>query len=245
MGQGDDRQGGGPGSGPGLGAARLRVLPGGGEALGDDQLVRAFLVGDDDAFEELWRRHEPTVHAVVRRYAREVEDARDLVQRAFLKALTAARKTLARADAAAAADRRSASARAAAARTLVDGIPSLPGAAPFPFRAWLLRIAVNLAKNFARDRRRWRGEPLETVRGAADGALGAEEALLRRERQGLLRAAVLELPRRQREVLTLRIDAGLAFSEIAEVLAITENNAKVHFHHATRRLRDLVREEEP
>jgi RNA polymerase sigma-70 factor (ECF subfamily) len=215
-----DRSGGGGGPGPAQAAPRLRVLPGGaGEAQRDDALVRAFLVGDDEAFEELWHRHEATVHAVVRRYARDPEDGRDLVQRAFLRALTAARKALARAPAAA--------------------------ATPFPFRPWLLRIAVNLGKNHARDRRRWPSESLESVRHAASETPAADEALLRRERERLVRAAVLGLPRRQREVLSLRIDAGLPFAEVAEVLAITENNAKVHFHHATRRLRDLCREEEP
>jgi RNA polymerase sigma-70 factor (ECF subfamily) len=217
MAERDDRQGRGgpPGPGPG-GAAQLRLVPGEGRPEPrDDQLVRAFLVGDDEAFEALWRRHQETVHAVVRRFARDPEDARDLVQRAFLRALTAAR-------------------RAAGSRD----------AAPIDFRAWLLRIAVNLAKNHLRDRRRWRREPLEAVREAADTGPGADEALLRRERERLVRAAVVALPRRQREVLALRVDAGLAFAEVAQVLGITENNAKVHFHHATRRLRELVREGE-
>ena len=52
---------------------------------------------------------------------------------------------------------------------------------------------------------------------------------------------MLLLPRRQREVLTLRIDAGLPFAEVARTLGIQEGNARVHFHHAVRRLADLVR----
>jgi RNA polymerase sigma-70 factor (ECF subfamily) len=52
-----------------------------------------------------------------------------------------------------------------------------------------------------------------------------------------MRGAVLRLPSRQREVLTLRVDAELPFAEIAAVLDVTENAAKVAFHHATRRLR--------
>jgi RNA polymerase sigma-70 factor (ECF subfamily) len=38
-------------------------------------------------------------------------------------------------------------------------------------------------------------------------------------------------------VLTLRVDAELPFAEIAAVLDVTENAAKVAFHHAVRRLR--------
>ena len=57
-----------------------------------------------------------------------------------------------------------------------------------------------------------------------------------------MREAVLQLPRRQREVLTLRIDAGLPFAEVARTLGIDEGNARVHFHHAARRLAELVRD---
>ena len=56
---------------------------------------------------------------------------------------------------------------------------------------------------------------------------------------------MLLLPRRQREVLTLRIDAELPFADIAEALSITENAARVNFHHATQRLRELVEEDSP
>ena len=32
----------------------------------------------------------------------------------------------------------------------------------------------------------------------------------------------------------------LPFAEVANILGITENNAKVHFHHAVRRLREWL-----
>lgn len=198
--------------------SRFSAIPGGaeGEARADDGLVRAFLAGDEAAFGELFRRHERAVHAIVRRYARRPDDGRDLVQRAFLKAFEAARRDLA----------------------------IHRGRRPVPFRPWLARIAVNLAKNFARDESRWRRAPLEVVDGAAASEVpaqpGADAAMVRAEEQRLMRAAVLDLPRRQREVLTLRLDAELPFAEIAEALGITENNAKVHFHHAARRLRELL-----
>ena len=51
---------------------------------------------------------------------------------------------------------------------------------------------------------------------------------------------MLCLPTRQREVFTLRIDAGLPFAEVAATLGITEGNAKAHFHHAVKRLKEEV-----
>ncbi|HET9158516.1 MAG TPA: sigma factor-like helix-turn-helix DNA-binding protein, partial [Myxococcaceae bacterium] len=43
-----------------------------------------------------------------------------------------------------------------------------------------------------------------------------------------------------REVFALRVDGEMPFAEVAAVLGITENNAKVHFHHAVRRLRERL-----
>lgn len=192
----------------------LAVLPGGGNRS-DQALVGAFLAGEEAAFGELWRRHAPSAHAAVRRFARTPEDGADLVQRAFLRALEAARRRA-----------------------------RLPPRRPFPFRPFILRVALNLARNHVRDRARWRRAPLEAVDGGGvaapfeDGASPAAEiSLLRAEREELVRAAVRGLPRRQREVLTLRVDTGLSFADVALTLGITEGNARVSFHHAARRLR--------
>ncbi len=194
----------GPGAGPGL-----RVVAGDGSATTDEALVRAFLSGDDGAFGELVRRQERAVLAVVRRYARDPDEARDLAQRAFLRAFQAARR----------------------ARWL--------GGGAVPFRAWLFRIAVNLGRNHVRDALRWRRAPAAAAERLPVAPVGTAW-LERAERERAVRDAVLRLPRRQREVLTLRVDAELSFREIAEALGITELNARVHFHHAARRLRDVI-----
>jgi RNA polymerase sigma factor (sigma-70 family) len=52
-----------------------------------------------------------------------------------------------------------------------------------------------------------------------------------------LRRLVERLPARQRAVLALRVFADLPFAEIAPVEGISENAAKVSFHHAVDRLR--------
>ena len=195
----------------------LRVLSGGAtrtahaSASSDEALLAAFLVGEDDAFGELVLRHEKLVLSLVRRYARTPEDARDLAQRTFLRAFEAARRAL-RQDT----------------RT------------PFAFRRWIIRIALNLAKNHLRDELRVTRVPLEAL-GAAEATPAVQgDSLQHAELVQRMRRAVLKLPRRQREVLTLRIDAELPFAEIAQTLSITENAAKVTFHHAARKLRTLL-----
>src|SRR5512137_833279 len=125
------------------GGPRLEVLPGGLAAEADGALLRDYLRGDDAAFEELWRRHHAPVHALCRRWARTPEDARDLTQRAFVRAVGAARRV---------------------ARGQGDD---------FPFRPWLLRIAANLGKNHLRDESRWRRAPVSAVEDAPDGMVPA------------------------------------------------------------------------
>lgn len=160
------------------------------------------------------QRHQHRVLALVRRYASSPDSSRDLVQRTFVRTLEAARRSL----------------------------RGQEGGGPIPFGAWLLRIATNLGKNAVRDAARWRRTSLQALDGAAADVPGAEERLIQVERERQVRAAVLTLPARQRQVLTLRIDAALSFREIAEALGITAGNARVHFHHAVERLRQTLRE---
>jgi RNA polymerase sigma-70 factor (ECF subfamily) len=54
---------------------------------------------------------------------------------------------------------------------------------------------------------------------------------------------IARLPLRQREVLTLRIFSDLPFKEVARVKGMSENSAKVNYHHAITRLRAWLREE--
>jgi len=187
----------------------------GAAAASDDELLAQFLEGREAAFGALVRRHEATARAVARRWVADPDDLLDLVQRAFLRALQSWR-------------------RARALRILP--VP--------PFRPLLLRATLNLARNQARDASRWRKAPLEALDGAADVPAVGTARLEREERARALRREVARLPRRQREVLLLRIDGELPFTEVAAALGITENSAKVSFHHAARRLAELLREEE-
>ncbi|MCY0996711.1 RNA polymerase sigma factor [Myxococcus sp. MISCRS1] len=188
------------------------------EGAPDEVLCRAFLDGETAAFEVLVLRHRALIFSLVRRYTTRPEDAADLTQGAFLRALEASRRVFSR----------------------------FTPTGPAPFRAWLVRIALNLAKNHARQGQRWRPVLVEAPREDVAEAPGesAQDGLERAERARKVREEVLTLPRRQREVLTLRVDAGLAFKDIAQTLGITENNAKVQFHHAVKRLKARVGEPE-
>lgn len=179
-------------------------------AATDEELCRAFLAGEEAAFATLVERHRTLIFSLMRRFAPRPEDAADLAQQAFLRALEASGRVFSR------------------------WTPS----SSTPFRSWLVRIALNLGKNHARQGARWRPTVLtEATDTAEDPGESAQERMERQERERRTQAAVLALPPRQREVLTLRVDAGLPFKDIADTLGITENNAKVQFHHAVKRLK--------
>ncbi len=204
----------------GDGRPRLRVVPGGRGAgrtgpRDEAALLGAWLAGDDEAFGELVARHEPLVLSLVRRYAASPEDARDLAQRTFLKAFESAR------------------------RALLRGPATGPGAVPF--RRWVVRVALNLARNHRRDARRWTHSS-DSLSALPAGRPDASQRLEDEEASVRMRRAVLRLPRRQREVLTLRIDADLPFAEIAAALGCTEGAARGSFHLALKKLRDELRD---
>ena len=108
------------------------------------------------------------------------------------------------------------------------------------FKSWLFRIVVNLAKNHLRDMARFDRSEDVHERESPPGQASAHEQLEHAERQRIVREAIARLPRRQREVLLLRIDGDLPFAEVAAALGITEVNDKVSFHHAVQRLKSWL-----
>jgi RNA polymerase sigma-70 factor, ECF subfamily len=106
-------------------------------------------------------------------------------------------------------------------------------------RSWLFTIGGNLLRDEFRKSKGRRMLSLEDrdVPNHADPAadLAASEAE-DRVREGLAR-----LPRLQREVFLLRVQQGSDYEEIAAALGTTPGAARVHYHHAVKRLKELVR----
>ena len=53
--------------------------------------------------------------------------------------------------------------------------------------------------------------------------------------------AVSKLPSRQRMVVTMRIAQEMPYKEISKIMEISENSAKVNYHHAVKTLKDFFR----
>jgi RNA polymerase sigma-70 factor, ECF subfamily len=107
------------------------------------------------------------------------------------------------------------------------------------FRSWLFRIGANLSLNHLRDHARFVDE---AAAGREEPTVPPDtETQLEKAELGVaLRLAVAELPTKQRMTLELRVYEELPFKEIAAALETTEGAAKVNFHYAVRRLRQLL-----
>jgi len=175
----------------------------------DEVLVARAQRGDRPALDQLVRRHQRALFALCIRYVHDADEAADLVQRAFVRAMTK--------------------------------LGELREAGSF--RSWILRIGAHLALNHLRDNARFVADedgverPAEAERGPTPLAL---ERLELAEQAQALRAAVRELPTKQRMTLELRIYEDLSFREIAAALEISEGAAKVNFHYAVRKLRTVL-----
>jgi RNA polymerase sigma-70 factor (ECF subfamily) len=108
-------------------------------------------------------------------------------------------------------------------------------------RAWLFRVAHNLALN-VRTRER-SSLPLDEVVQASlrDRGPGPEDSLIDRQRMLRLSEAMTGLSPQQKQVLALRAN-GLRFREIAEALDIRVSTVYEFLNRAVRRLKKAANE---
>ncbi len=108
------------------------------------------------------------------------------------------------------------------------------------FRTWLLRIALNSARSLLRRRVRRREVAIVAVEDvAAEGEDPAARALVLSETERV-RAALARLPEKQRLSVTLRIDQGLSYAEIAQLIDSTEGAVRVNYHLGIKRLKGML-----
>jgi len=165
----------------------------------DLDLMLALQAGDEGAFEELVHRHRKTVVNLTYRYLGNRTDAEDLAQVVFLKVDRARKRWRPQAK----------------------------------FTTWLYRVAVNASLNEVRNRKNrptYRAASLRVGEGDDEGlvptlqdpeAMTPPEFAERNELAEHVRAAVDELPERQRMALILNKFHGLSYEELAAAMEMT------------------------
>ncbi|HEX5386520.1 MAG TPA: sigma-70 family RNA polymerase sigma factor [Gemmatimonadales bacterium] len=109
-------------------------------------------------------------------------------------------------------------------------------------RPWLVTIARNLISDHRRRARIRQYVPLNALRDLECTAPSPEERLLREEAAGRVLDAVASLGERDREIIGLRYGSGLDGAEVARLLGISAESARVRLWRALRRLRDALGE---
>ncbi len=107
---------------------------------------------------------------------------------------------------------------------------------------WLYRIGVNVCLN----RVSAKTPPIEALEASQHVDTAAESAsdgVLRAERARRVRAAIAQLPRKQRATLILRMYHEMSHQEIADVLGSSVGAVKANFFHALGNLKKLLGDE--
>jgi RNA polymerase sigma-70 factor (ECF subfamily) len=112
------------------------------------------------------------------------------------------------------------------------------------FSTWLYRIVINLCRN-EMGRRRHRALPTEMDDSEAwipTESRTPEKAVLLKEQQEILHAALNRLKEKQREILILREMEELSYEEIAEVMGCSLGRVKSRLHEARMQLRKILKQ---
>ena len=109
------------------------------------------------------------------------------------------------------------------------------------FKTWIVAIAVNEAKGWARKVGRRRETVMEDPDELQGKEQGAADRVVLDDEVGRVRKALETLPDKQRMAVSLRIFEGLSFKEVATLIDSTEGAARVNYHHGIKRLRELLK----
>jgi RNA polymerase sigma-70 factor (ECF subfamily) len=109
-------------------------------------------------------------------------------------------------------------------------------------RAWLLRVARNLAEDHAKSAFRRNGtHPPQTMNGVRAHEPLPLESLEREETFAQLRGVMEQMPKADREILTLRYALDYETGEIAELLSINSTAVHMRLSRARQRLAERLK----
>ena len=101
-------------------------------------------------------------------------------------------------------------------------------------RAWLIRVAVNKAKNVNRSFWRQHKVPLEEY---------MESLVFETQKEETLFETVMKLPQKYRIIIHLYYYEDYSVREIGEILSLKESNVKVRLSHGRKLLKEALKED--
>lgn len=179
-------------------------------------LVAGLQAGDEEAFVALVRRYQPALLRLAQATVGNQAIAQEVTQDTWL--------------------------------AVMRGVDRFEGRSTF--KTWLFRILLNRARTAAtREQRAGRPEVIDDERFDASGAWAtppepwadrADDRLMAATLAGRVQSLLGELPESQRQVVVLRDVEGLASSDVAALLGLSDGNQRVLLHRGRARLRALL-----
>ena len=111
------------------------------------------------------------------------------------------------------------------------------------FRTWLFRIAINQCYNYLKSRKKF-GDPVDMDTMVLVSKESPESDLVSQDNRQRLYAALEKLPAKQRAVITLKVEQGLSYQEISQVLGGTAGAARVNYCQALKTLKKYFHSED-
>ena len=178
----------------------------------DDVYVHKTVEGDGSAFNELVQRHYAKIYGLACRMLGNPDDASDATQETFLEAYKSLQSFQFQSK----------------------------------FSTWLYRVAINTCQQHIR-KSETRGRTLMSYTNSLREqdrqyiADFPERMILKTERDGLIQAAIDQLPPKQRAVVVLFYAQNLKYREIALVLDCSEGTVASRLNAAIRNLKSMLK----
>ena len=112
------------------------------------------------------------------------------------------------------------------------------------FRAWLYMVARNLTYNYSRKDKN-KAKAVEELKHGSPYEPDISEKVVLDERYRELYEAISKLNETYREILILQYFSNMSLKEVAKVLGLTHENARVLAHRARKRLREILEGNQP
>lgn len=182
--------------------------------ISDTEIIRRVLAGEIDLYAAIVKRYNSYLFKVGKLYGYNHDDIEDLMQETYVSAYTHLKD--------------------------FEGRSS--------FKTWIVQIMLHQCYHkkhkFSFQKEKPDSENLEAdaesapVKKVSDGVRAVQQHELR----GVIENAILNLPDEYRMVFSLREITGLSTLETAELLSITEDNAKVRLNRAKKMLQEKIGE---
>ena len=178
--------------------------------LSDSEVVEQVLSGKKELFEILMRRYNQRLFRVVRSYVDYEDDARDIMQDAYIKAYTK-----------------------------LHQFNNEALFSTWLIRIAINEALQHLRKKKRQTTVLGTPEPLEVLYNISDtDQMNPEKQAMNNETSELLKKAVDRLPEKYKVVYVLHQLEGLTNQEISDCLQLSDSNVKVRLHRAKKQLKD-------